>query len=98
MSSLKSNRIEEDTVIQPGPTTVSPYLQSMIATSTKASIGDYATEEEEQSRTELDSHANMWVVRRHSYVLNQTGQTAKVNAFTLYHVPLNIPIVDAAIQ
>ena len=32
-------------------------------------------------RTELDSHANMPVLGRHTYILNDTGQTVEVNPF-----------------
>ena len=36
----------------------------------------------EDSRTELDSHANMPVVGRHSYVISDTGRIAVANPFT----------------
>jgi len=35
------------------------------------------------SRTELDSHANMTVIGRHSIVLNKTGKSVDVNPFSL---------------
>lgn len=50
------------------------------------------------SQTELDSHANMPVVGRHCYIINDTGKTADVNAFAPDIKALKIPIVDAAIQ
>jgi hypothetical protein len=52
----------------------------------------------EQSRTELDSHANMPVVGRHAHIISDTGRIAEVNAFTPDYEPMQLPIVDAAIQ
>lgn len=51
-----------------------------------------------ESRTELDSHANMPVVGRHAYVLSNTGRTVDVNAFTPDYEPIRVPVVDAAVQ
>ena len=34
------------------------------------------------TRTELDSHANMPVVGRHSYIINYSGQKVDVRTFT----------------
>eukprot|EP00957_Ditylum_brightwellii_P176397 13432598-Ditylum_brightwellii.AAC.1 len=53
---------------------------------------------DEQSRTELDSHANMPVVGRHAYVISDTGRVADVSPFTPDYNFLKIKIVDAAIQ
>ena len=50
-----------------------------------------------QSRTELDSHANMVVVGRNAIVLNKSGRSARVNAFSPEHEPLEVPIVDAVV-
>eukprot|EP00957_Ditylum_brightwellii_P093787 7141203-Ditylum_brightwellii.AAC.1 len=36
----------------------------------------------EQSRMDLDSHANMHVVGRHAYVISDTGRIANVCPFT----------------
>ena len=61
-----------------------------------ASVG--GTTDLSPSRTELDSHANMAVVGRHSFVIEDTGRTADVNPFTPdYHALENIPIVNAAL-
>ena len=50
------------------------------------------------SRTELDSHANMVVLGRHSLVVANTGKTAQVSPFTPdYKSMENVPIVDGAI-
>lgn len=53
---------------------------------------------EEESRTELDTHANMPVVGRHACIISDTGKTADVNAFTPDYKSMTIPIVDAAVQ
>jgi hypothetical protein len=52
----------------------------------------------EESRTELDSHANMPVVGSNAYILAETGQTADVNAFTPDFPTMQVPVVDAAVQ
>jgi hypothetical protein len=52
----------------------------------------------EQSKTELDSHANMPVVGRHAFIISDTGRVADVNAFTPDYEPMQLSIVDAAIQ
>ena len=52
----------------------------------------------EESRTELDSHANMVVVGQHAFIINNTGKTAEVSPFTSSYDSLkNAPIVDAII-
>jgi hypothetical protein len=53
---------------------------------------------EEDSRTELYSHANMPVAGRNACVTPDTGRTADVNPFTPDYDPMQIPIVDAAVQ
>eukprot|EP00957_Ditylum_brightwellii_P170119 12949041-Ditylum_brightwellii.AAC.1 len=52
----------------------------------------------DQSRMELDSHANMTVVGRHAYVISVTGRIADVSPFTPDYNSMNIKIVDVAIQ
>eukprot|EP00957_Ditylum_brightwellii_P030366 2300146-Ditylum_brightwellii.AAC.1 len=52
----------------------------------------------EQSRMELDSRANMPVVRRHTYVISDTGRIADVSPFTPDYYSMKIKILDAAIQ
>ena len=58
-----------------------------------------AGEEEEESRTELDSHANMVVFGKSCFVIHKTGRFADVNAFTPdIDTIKQIPIVDAALS
>ena len=52
----------------------------------------------DESRTELDSHANMLVVGKNAYVLADTGKTVDVTPFTPDYKSMCIPLVDAAIQ
>jgi hypothetical protein len=54
--------------------------------------------EAEQSQTELDSHANRPVVGRHAFIISDTGRVAGVNAFTPDYKPMQLSIVDTAIQ
>ena len=51
-----------------------------------------------ESRTELDSHANMPVVGKNADALAETGRTCDVSAFTPDYEPMKVPIVDAAVQ
>ena len=52
-----------------------------------------------ESRSELDSHANMIVVGKYALVINDTGKTAQVSPFTPdYNAMSGVRIVDAAIQ
>ena len=49
-------------------------------------------------RTELDSHANMVVLGKHSYIFESTGRTSDVKPFTdELGIATDIPIVDGAI-
>ena len=50
------------------------------------------------SRTELDSHANMAVIGHHAYILSTSDKMVEVNAFTPEHATIKAPLVDAALQ
>jgi hypothetical protein len=54
--------------------------------------------EDENSRTELDSHANMPVIGRNAYIISDTGMTAGLSPFTPDYSSMRIKIVDAAVQ
>ena len=49
-------------------------------------------------RTELDSHANMPVLGRHTFILNDTGQTVEVNQFTPQYKAMTARLVDGALM
>ena len=58
-------------------------IYNMLAsTLTSANTNDSMVDASEQSRTELDSHANMPVVRRNAYILAELGKTVDVSPFT----------------
>jgi hypothetical protein len=52
----------------------------------------------EESRTEMDSHANMPVAGRNACMTSDTGRIADVNAFTPDHDSMMTSIVDAAVR
>ena len=59
---------------------------------------DTSADSNEDSRTKLDSHANMVVVGMHAYILNYMSRTAEMSPFTSsYDALKNVPIVDAII-
>ena len=51
-----------------------------------------------ESRTELDSHANMPVVRKHAYIIAETSKKVDVSPFTPDYQPLMVPLVDATVR
>eukprot|EP00957_Ditylum_brightwellii_P106829 8149859-Ditylum_brightwellii.AAC.1 len=51
-----------------------------------------------ESRTELDSHANMPVVGKHALILSHTGRVADVNPFTPDYKSMHVPIVHATFK
>jgi Reverse transcriptase (RNA-dependent DNA polymerase) len=69
-----------------------PTIAAIIA-STKRQLDDPSDE----SRTELDSHANMAVVGRHAYVIARSGRSVDVSPFTPEYQPLTAELVDAAV-
>ena len=55
-------------------------------------------DENSDSRSELDSRANMVVLRKHCYIISSSGRHAEVNAFAREVGRMkSVPIVDAAI-
>ena len=50
------------------------------------------------SRTELDSHANVPVIRRNAYILSKIGETVDVAPFTPDYKPISVELVDAALK
>ena len=66
---------------------------------TKARVSDtYGTTSVADPRTELDSHANMCVLGKHSYIFESTGKTCNVSPFMDgLGVAKDVPIVDGAV-
>jgi predicted DNA binding CopG/RHH family protein len=54
------------------------------------------TEFEFESRTDLDSHANMFVAGKHAFILADSGRTATVRAFSPDMEAIETPIVNCA--
>ena len=50
-----------------------------------------------ESRTELDSHANMPVVGKHAYIIVETGKKVDVSPFTPDYQPLMVTLVDTTV-
>ena len=55
-------------------------------------------EMDESSRTELDSHANMPVIRKNASILSIIGETVDVAPFTPDYRPVRVEFVDAALK
>ncbi len=75
--------------------TISDALYSMIVSTSNGTFEE--STESTDSRTDLDSHANMPVVGKNAYIFRRTGKTAPVSAFSPDYEPLKTNIVDAAI-
>ena len=55
-------------------------------------------DEKSDSRSELESHANMVVLGQHCYIISSSGRHVEVNAFSIeVGRTKSVPIVDAAI-
>ena len=67
-----------------------------------ASLGDDPMGDDEEpgpeSRTDLDSHANMPVVGKEAYVLAWLDKSVEVSPYTPDYKPMSIPLVDAAVR
>jgi hypothetical protein len=81
------------------------YTSHMVSTALIAAASDdnddahKMSAKDTNSRTELDSHANMVVVGNNCLVIEWSGRTAVVNPFTPeYEVLPEVPIVDAAVM
>ena len=53
---------------------------------------------DEDSKTELDSHANMPVVGANAYILAESGKQVEVNPYTPDYKSMRLPLVDAAVR
>ena len=51
-----------------------------------------------ESRTELDSHANMPVVGKEALIVEQSGKTVEVSPFTPDYKPIKVEVVNAMVQ
>jgi hypothetical protein len=86
---------------EPNSCKINDDLQRYIATATISELnGDEDPDQDmrEDSRTELDSHANMPVVGKFAFIISNTGRIADVKAYTPDYDTMQIPIVDAAVK
>ena len=79
---------QPETITQPNAHVASAIVASLVGPETDPTLGN---------RTDLDSHANMFVGGRGVTILGRTGKTANVQAFSPELPPIEIPIVDLAI-
>ena len=70
------------------------HVASVIVSSLE---GDGMDTEENETRTDLDTHANMIVAGKHAFVLADTGRKATVQAFSPDMEAIETAIVDCAI-
>ena len=75
--------------------TVNDNLYMIMSSSASNTESEKSTED---SRTDLDSHANMPVVGGNCYVFRRTGRKATVSAFSPDYAPLDLEVVDAALM
>ena len=62
-----------------------------------SALSDYSPTLTDQPRTELDSHANMCVLGKNSFVFEHTGRHCDVSAFSPTIEKTSLPVVDAVI-
>ena len=74
------------------------WLYNTINESLIAVADSDAKEDESESRTDLDSHANMPVVGSDVYVLAKLNKTCEVSPYTPDYEPMRVPLVDAAVR
>jgi hypothetical protein len=83
------------TMSEPGSMVPNAHISALIV----ASITDDEDDNEDMqldSRTDLDSHANMFVASKPAYILADSGKTATVQAFSPVIIPIETRIVDCA--
>ena len=80
----------------PNTYTIKSVIASIQAVSIAAATGFDASTAD--PRTELDSHANMVVLGKNSFIFEATGRTCNVKPFTSeLGIASNVPIVDGAL-
>lgn len=70
----------------------------VISSAISSARGRQKDDDGSESRTELDSHANMPVIGRHAFILAESGTTVDVAPFTPDYKPISVTVVDAALQ
>ena len=93
MNSSIVSVLQPDEPIDRGKEIRSSHIYHKIVASMEVDI-----ETDGQSRTELDSHANMPVVGKEALVVEQSGKTVEVSPFTPDYKPIKVEVVNAIIQ
>ena len=93
MNSSFVGALQMDEPIDRGKKIRSSHIYHKIMASMEVDI-----ETDGQSRTELDSHANMPVVGREALVVEQSGKMVEVSPFTPDYKPIKVEVVNAIIQ
>jgi len=81
---------------------VNNYLSAKISISAYAILGEVTSKRAklnvEESRTDLDSHANMPCMGKNALIITDTGKVIPVNAFTPDYEAMDVKIVDVALK
>ena len=93
MKSSTVSALQPDKPIDRGKEVRSTHIYNKIMASLEVDV-----KTEGESRTELDSHANMPVVGREALPVDQSGKTAEVSPFTPVYKPIKVKVVNAVIQ
>ena len=93
MNSSTVSVLQLDKPIERGKEVRSTHIYHKIVASMEVDV-----ELDGESRTELDSHASMPVVRREALVVEQSGKTVEVSPFTPDYKPLKVEVMNAVIQ
>ena len=89
---------EQKEMWDPGGDHNTPKPNAHVCSLLVASMADSDEDNAEgsESRTELDTHANMPVVGRNALVVAETGKLVDVNPFTPEYPAMSVKVVDAA--
>lgn len=97
VSSIEGRSIVSS-AFQPGLISPNAHTQARIVASLQQSTEASRDQDDFESRTDLDSHANMVVFGKNAIVINNSGRHAEVSGFSPELKSLSkVPIVDAAI-
>ena len=78
--------------------TPNAHVRSMIAAFIDEATDMQTGPDGDDSRTDLDSHANMPVVGKAAYVLEELGRRCEVSPYTPDYPPMTVPLVHAAVK
>ena len=85
--------LQPDKPFDRGKVLRSTHLNHKIVASMEVDV-----ERDGESRTELDSHANMPVVRKEALIVEQSWKTVEASPFTPDYKPIMVEVVNAVVQ